>query len=356
MAPSHGVHMGMKVRAITLVTLAALVLGGCWSDEDLLFPRKLDAETVRLRVPGVEFLETRGALTQGLNDVCQGAGRDTISCHTLTVAGFFNTITFKLIEVVNNVMDMRPSKRRTGLRVWGPYYQAEEDRTVRFELRRDSDVGEGGYRYCLHFARGNHSGFNADRDVACGTDASDFVEIFGGTFVPEDPTRPDDVGVSVGTMDLNLTKQREAGLNDRLNPLGHGRFQFTYDTTQQQQTITIGITNVTDDATGLPASAQYTYHRTAAQDGLLSLELHNVDRLDELALLARWDTAGATRVDARGTNFLPVQVTYRGWECTNADLTIVTRQYEWAPERTLPTTGANEALCPTGIPPKPDGW
>jgi hypothetical protein len=353
--PVDRVCLFMRASRVTAaVVLLAVASSGCWSNEDLLFPSNLDAETVHLKIPGVEFLEDRGAaLTQGLNDPC-AVDPNAITCLTRGVAGMFNTITFRLIAMVNWVMQQRPSKTRAGIRVWGPYYEAVKNRTVRFEMRRDDTVGAGGFLFCVHLQGGRHDGLLVDRNVTCGGDADGFVEVFSGNLVPGDPAHPHDLGVSRGVMDLNLSKQRAAGLAD--NPTDQGRFKFTYDTSAGQKAIAINISDVVNNTTGLPSSAEYAYQRRAEGEGTMSLSLHRVDDLDQLDLLARWNTEGATRVDAKGTNFGTTTQTWRAWECSNSNLDFVTRHYEWDPARDLPAGAPSETLCPSALPEKPAGW
>ncbi|MBI5497530.1 MAG: hypothetical protein HY904_21140 [Deltaproteobacteria bacterium] len=338
--------------------MAFLLLAGLtacnWSDEDLLFPRRIPGDAVHLRVPGADYYESlTGQALQGLNACDRGDAKDIISCQARAVAGMLNTVTFQLIGLVNKVMEARPSKTRAGVRVWGPWYDDAEDRTIRFELRRDANVGEGGFRYCAHLARGRKQGPFVDRNVACGRDADGFVEVFSGTFSLED-ARGNDVERSLGTMDLNLSKQQREGLNDRLRPLQKGHFVFTYDTTGGQQTIGIDLSEVVDDDTGLPASARYTYHRDAAGAGLMTLSLEMVGRLSQVDLLARWNAVGALRVDAHGQDGVTVDV--RGWECSDVDGEFVGRHYQWDASRDLPVGNPSEAQCATDLPPTPPGW
>lgn len=343
-------------RATSLMLVVALAGTACgfgnWSDEDFVFERaRPSRELVQLRVPGVDGAADglASALAQGLNDSCaNGAQSEALVCQTRNLAKLFNGVTFALLDLVQAITRNEPTRRAQGLRVWGPWYDASANRTFRFEMRR---VDRADFRYCVHMAAGRKTGFRVDADVKCGRDVAGFVEVLGGTYQP-DP-EADDPRQALGTMDLNLNKQRDAGLNPFDRPREDGRFIFDYDTTGGQQTIRITVKDVTNQDTGLPSNAEYTYHRTASGSGRMDLALVNTDiRLSSLELHARWNDEGAARVDGVGVADGPFGRTYSGWECTNAALTILARHLDWAPELDLPRGNPDEGLCPLGLPPR----
>lgn len=356
MAPPGGVHLGMRgVMVATLFGMLVWAPVGCgnWSNEDFLFANAIPNRTLlALRLPGAEDVGNTvvSGLNQGLNDACAlAAEQDAITCTARGVAQLFNRITFGLLGAVEHISRQQPSKRRVGIRVWGPWFDSGANRTLRFEMRRDRSVGAGGFRYCLHLAAGKRTGLFVDNAVACGKDAAGFVEVFSGTFLPDEENEATGPRVGVGTIRLDLTKQRNAGLADPTNLRSDGVFEFDYDTTGGQQTIGIVLTQVANQDTGLPSDARYTYHRTAEGAGLMKLLVVQVSaELASLALDARWNSDGASRVDATGVG--PQSPTeYHAFECTNAQWEIVTRHYDWAPQRELPTGGADVGLCPIGL-------
>ncbi|MEW5849692.1 MAG: hypothetical protein AB2A00_12820 [Myxococcota bacterium] len=351
MANLHRVYLGM--RAITVpVLLGAVLLGGCgnWSNDDILFKLAApDRNTLRLRVPGAEVFEEQAAnsTAQGLGNPCEGDEADNITCGIRQIAGFFNAFTFGLLGVVDNITSNDPTKREQGLRVWGPHFVQDKNFTARFEMRREEATG--GFSYCLHVAGGNRTGPFADRDVRCGRDASGFIEIFTGDFVPEEGAEPQ-ARKGVGHMVLNLNTQRRTGTAD--DPKAQGKFIFDYDTTGGATVIAITVEDFNDEDTGLPARATYSYRRTDAGDGEIHLRLLKQLRCGEffgcngsdretLDLGARWTAEGASRVDAVGSGG-DLDREYRGWECAQSDLRIVARHYDWEPDKDL----GSESLCP----------
>lgn len=354
--PARGVHIVMKRMLVSLALGAALSACGFgnWSTDDFLFARAVPKkELVELKVPGMDDAESAltGALEQGLNGRCNTTNeRESLTCMTRAVAKLFNGVTFSLIDLVREITAHEPSRRAQGQRVWGPWYDSATNRTFRFEMRRDDGLGTGGFKYCLHGAVGSKTGFRADADVRCGADRAGFVEVLSGTYIPESGTQ--DARQAMGTMDLNLAKQKAAGLNTRDDPRADGRYQFTYDTTHGQRTIHIELAEVTNQDTGLPTRANYTYHQAQDGSGRMDLLLANPEaRLDSLELHARWNSEGAGRVDGVGVReAIFDDVTYVGWECTNASLEIVARKLDWAPERDVPSTGPDPSLCAQDIP------
>jgi hypothetical protein len=344
----------VRAWTLTLVAVATLVAGcGNWSDEDLVFMQVLPRrDAVHLRVPGEDLVRDAvaqglSAVEQGLNGACQG-GAGTLTCHTRQVAAHLNRLTFLLIDIVSAVTSRQPTQRREGVRVWGPFFVKEDGLTHRFEVRRDDAVGPGGFSYCLHSARADRSLPLADRGVACGTDASGFLEVFSGSFMPDPETGR--VHTGVGEMRLDLEKQRAHGLTADRSV--QGVFDFVYDNRDGRQVIGITLDRVTDGASGLPTRATYAYHREADGSGSLHLKLMlqvGCDALEcadspleTLDIRARWTRGGAGRLEVVASGG-DLARSYAGWECSTEALEVVARHYDWDPSQDQ----GNASACPT---------
>ncbi len=148
-----------------VLCLAALAASGCNYDPETRLFRQVvpKPEDVALAPPGAETeaSESGNTVQQGL----ERCDEDTLRCHAENIASGLNALTAGLLAIVDGVVQLPPSQRDDGRRVWGPHFTLEQDATFRFEMVRADD---GTFTWCLHAGRGDLTRAEGTEALDCG--------------------------------------------------------------------------------------------------------------------------------------------------------------------------------------------
>jgi hypothetical protein len=318
------------VRLAPLVlVVAALSACGDLSQEDLLFRAAVPAkDIVALTVPGVpdDGGDDDG---QALSACADG----DLRCTASEIARGFNGLTFTLLDVVDAVVTLPPSRREPGRRVWGPHFDLEKGRSFRFEMVRQplSEGGDGGtYTFCLHDAAGRVSDDEV-ADLDCGSADDVMQNIFSGAFQPSD-VAGDGARLGKGTLRFEAEKVQRVDGGDRFARA----LDFAFDNTADEVHIDVvasGVPVVAD----IERDAGYSFDKDADGAGRFQFEfftdLVSDGRLipapnpEHVTLTARWraDQAGRATGVVDGGDLDAGQVGLVD-QCWDADLTITRLQ------------------------------
>jgi hypothetical protein len=352
-APAHRpLQFAVVARVVLLgvVLLGVVVVGsvGCGdlSQEDLLFRAAIPSkDAVAVVPPGsgddVDDVDDGAAGTgQALTADCPDGD---LRCEAAAIARNFNGLTFGLLDIVDRIASFPPTRRAAGRRVWGPVFDADKDRTFRFEMVRDDDVTFG---FCLHAAAGRHDGNDGDDDddsaaeLGCDVDESGpFLRVLDGAFSP-DSLADASARNGAGTMHLDV---------DALATLGGGdRFArdliFAFDNRDDATSIHVDLQGAR--VNDVDRDAGYDFDRDATGAGSFALVIFKdvVDgalarsRAERVRLLARWQPDGSGRAAGivdEGNTQTPITVAH----CWDAGLSTT---YTQAVDG---TTSGDEATC-----------
>lgn len=293
------------LSGLGMVIAAGLLSVGCGdlSQEDLLFRAGIPTkQAVAVVPPGSEQeVADEGGLaetSQALEERCDG----NLLCESRNISRNFNGLTFFLLDLIDTVTTLQPSKREVGRRVWGPFYDRPKDQTYRFEMTREEGAT---FRFCLHASEGQLRERDAPY-LTCDTaddteEAGGFINVFSGTFSPSgiagDAARQGQGQMHLESAALNRLN-REARFADSLD--------FTFDNTNG--------TNIVIDVNGAGFNAEnrdarYEYVRDDDDSGEMHFELFanmirggglfEDDQLEHVSLDAIWQSDRAGR--AHGT-------------------------------------------------------
>lgn len=350
----------MRATKITYPLLAAAILSmlvtGCgnFSNEDLIFLAALPGrDQVALRIPGNE---DRNNSTQSLSSQSQSltsCNQDNLHCQAVNVSNGINAAVFGLLNLVDAIANVPPTRREPGLRVWGPHYAIESNTTLRFEMRRETVGKIDIFEYCLHAVKGRADTQMAE-DIVCDREVDDsgLVRLMHGSFSPG-AEGSGGARYGAGSLVFDLNAAQDAGV---AKPDDRGRFTVDYDNTEEQTIIELHIREVMgDDGTFLPASADYVYHGQHDGSGDFRFTL-NADfvggfifsDLEQLEIAAQWRADEAGRADATVSGGDLVNTVVSATHCWDAELEGV---YYSDSEEEHPTTGqASDCAFATPLP------
>jgi hypothetical protein len=290
------------IAAAAAVALLATLSSACGdlSQEDLLFRAGVPQKSALAVVPpGIED-EVDDALSsssqalssrrQAVEERCEG----DLLCETRNLARGFNGFTFFLLDIVDTISALPPTRRARGQRVWGPHFDAEKGSSFRFEMNRSDDGAT--FTFCLHAARG-FVGRAPDVDCSVEDDAdSGLQRILLGDFSPSGLVGAQ-ARLGKGSMQLET---------ERLNRLeGEPRFarvvEFIFDNTEGQTNIHIDMLDAAVDDEDRDAA--YDFQRSADGDGTLAFDVFaNLvpgglfgEALERIRLRAAWTAELAGR-------------------------------------------------------------
>lgn len=275
-----------SARSALSVVVLALGVSACGdlSQEDLLFRAAVPPkDAIALRVPGAA--EGAGALSVRRQALCPD---DDLRCTATELAGGFNGLTFVLLDVVDAVVQLPPSQRARGRRVWGPHFDVEKNRSFRFEMVRRDD---GFFDFCLHSAAGRVSEREVG-DIDCGSDDDVMANIFSGSFQPSDVVG-DGARQGLGTMRFEAEKVRRVDGGDRFADV----LDFAFDNRDGRVDIDIHAEGVPTGRADVDTTADYSFARGVDGGGefrfqvfanLVSEGLIPQQNLEHVDLKARW--------------------------------------------------------------------
>jgi hypothetical protein len=181
---------------LVLTLLAGLSGAGCGdlSEEDLIFkfgvPQKRQLE---LQPAGeVSTAETSSSSTsQALGGPAECTTSDCcpkgdLRCQTRVTSRGVNAMTFGLLDLIDRISNLPPTTRKTGVRIWGPYFDIFTNTTARFEISRDA--GGKSFSFCVHRVHGRIVRSEA-KDITCDTDVdadTGLTKVLFGDFTPGD--------------------------------------------------------------------------------------------------------------------------------------------------------------------------
>ncbi len=278
-----------RLSPLSTALLAGLIVAGVsacgdLSQEDLVFRAAVPPkDAVALRVPGAG--EGGAALTAQRQALCAD---DDLRCTATELATGFNGLTFVLLDVVDAVVQLPPSLREPGHRVWGPHFDIEKNRSFRFEMTREDDAT---YSFCLHSAAGRVRDGEA-ADVDCDSEDGAMLNIFSGVFQPSD-VAGDGARQGVGSMRFEAEKVRRVDGGDRFADV----LEFDFDNTDDEIDIGIVADGVPTGTDGVDTRARYSFHRGVDGSGdfrfevfanLVSEGLIPQLKLEHVDLKAKW--------------------------------------------------------------------
>jgi hypothetical protein len=310
----------------TLILLpCALAACGDLSQEDLLFrsaiPAKEDIEVVPAGAES-QAQVTNGTRAQALEEECAPVD---VRCTAKNVSTGLNAITFFLLDLVDTVVQHPPTTRERGRRVWGPFFDAANGHSARFEMRRQAD-GRA-YELCLHTVEGRIGEGSAD-DMTCETDAdedSGLTVVLKGTLSPGalDGAR---ARSGAGTMVFETGR-----LGGGLAAIGR-TMSIDFDNGDERIDIQVTVTGQREE--GGVADREpltYTFARAADGGGEFGFAVfanfnqpdENLPRSERLDMVALWraDQAGRGLARVTGGDLSPNQVLID--QCWDADGTQV---------------------------------
>jgi hypothetical protein len=326
------------LRVLVLGVVGAVAVGcGDLSQDDLLFRAAIPSkDAVAVVPPGSsdDVDDGAGGTGQALTAECPAGD---LRCDAAAIARNFNGLTFGLLDVVDRIASSPPTRRASDRRVWGPVFDADKDRTFRFEMVRDDDVT---FAFCLHAADGRHDRDDAADDLGCDVDESGaFLRVLDGAFSPENLVEAS-ARNGAGTMHLDV---------DALATLGGGdRFArdliFAFDNRDDATSIHVDLQGAR--VNDVDRDAGYDFDRDATGAGSFALVIFKdvVDgalarsRAERVRLLARWQPDGggrATGIVDEGNAQVPITVS----QCWDAALSTT---YTQAVDG---TTSGVEAAC-----------
>lgn len=314
-----------------IAPFVVVALAGCgnFSQEDLLFLSALPTRaSLALEPPGVDAAAGGGAagqVQQGLQ-ACDGVGREHLRCRAQDMATAVNGLTFFLLDLVDAIAQHPPTQRLPRKRLWGPFYVADGDQTVRFEMTRDG----GSFTYCLHVRPGALVD-DADTGLACDVAENEggYVRLLWGTFRAG---VDDERGARTGEGEMFLASRhlpRDDGFLDDVDEV-----QFAYDNTDGVQIV------VDFDMTADVVPPHFEYAR--GTDGAGRFEFDVVANLEDsetaapehLVIVAQWLDDRSGRAEAQVTDGdVPAGQTFSAVECWSADLDRVYGKLEFGDEQ-----------------------
>src|SRR3954463_4672732 len=141
--PAPGVSNVMMRTSTTLTVplllATALVAGlgaacGDLSQEDLLFKAALPSKHELELQPAGDVStadDGTGTAAQALDTPCADGD---LRCNAHGAAKGFNGVTFALLDLIDRIVNLPPTTRAHGRRVWGPAFLDDSQQTVRFEM------------------------------------------------------------------------------------------------------------------------------------------------------------------------------------------------------------------------------
>lgn len=136
-----GATMGIRSCAVTLAL--ALLLGGCtWSNADIEFLYALPTRSdLGARAP-----DGSGTSEQGLavrQDALSAGAPSAMFHRTVSAARSFNSMLFAILDVLERVKQLPPTRREANRRIWGPIEDRQNpDRQVRLVIERHRQTDE----------------------------------------------------------------------------------------------------------------------------------------------------------------------------------------------------------------------
>lgn len=336
---------------LLLLPLVAASLAGCNYDPETRLFRQVapKPDDVVLSPPGAST-DGRGgatsgnALTQAL-EVCED---DSLRCHAQNIATALNTVTVGLLTLVDNVVQLPPTTREPGRRVWGPHFAVEHGATFRFEMTRGDD---GLYAWCVHAGAGDLTGADGMDEIDCASDdaGNGMLRALSGFLAPG-AVEGEAARSGNGEMVLEGRALREVDAEAEQV----GAVTFLYDNTSGRD-VTILFDEAPDGGGGRLFGTAVTYDYTSEPDGSGAFYFAaraNVvggggtfgfdPELEDLVIRSRWRADGAGRADGTiSGGDLAADESYDAIQCwdTNLTTTYLENTYEGT------TTGVMESDC-----------
>jgi hypothetical protein len=251
----------MRRTALSLlaISLGTAALTACNYDPETRLFRQVvpKPEDVALAPPGAEVEDSSGGNT--VEQALESCEEDSLRCHAQNIAGGLNGLTVGLLTVVDNVVQLPPSHREAGRRVWGPHFTVEKNGTFRFEMVRNDD---GTFDWCLHAGRGNLTLAGGMRELDCDVEEADngMILVLSGELTPGAVAGE---AARSGSGSMLLEGPRFRDLDENADDVGV--ITFTYDNTSGRD-ITVFV-DESDGARGDLFGAGVEYVYTSELDG-----------------------------------------------------------------------------------------
>lgn len=289
----------LPALAAALLAGAAMVGCGNLSEDDLFFfaglPQKKQLE---MRPAGEPSMVEEGSTAeQALDTPCTD---DDLRCHARDVARTLNTVSFFLIDLIDEVLKHPPTHRERNRRVWGPIFDADKQTTFRVEMVRVDDPSSelGTFRFCAHGATGRVPERLTD-NVSCDVDLdeeSGLALLLSGQFTPGE-LEGARARSGVGSLALELS---------RVEPLkGAGRrLTVDFDNDDARTELHLAVTGALLAGTNIERDqVDYDFTREADGSGALSFDAAadlapEQPGVENLVIGARWDVEQAGRAEA----------------------------------------------------------
>jgi hypothetical protein len=128
----------MRIRNCALTLLLGLAAGGCnWSNQDIEFLYALPTSDAL----GARSPDQAGSTQQGLGQQSAGlsvAEPSAMFQRTVGAARSFNSMLFAILDALERVRQLPPTRREANRRIWGPIADRQDpDREVRLVIERN---------------------------------------------------------------------------------------------------------------------------------------------------------------------------------------------------------------------------
>lgn len=289
----------LPALAAALVAGVAMVGCGNLSEDDLFFfaglPQKKQLEMRPAGEPSA--IEEGSTAEQALDTPCADGD---LRCHARDVARELNTVSFFLIDLIDEVLKQPPTHRERDRRVWGPFFDEAKRATYRVEMVRVDDPSSelGTFRLCAHGATGRVPARLTDQ-VSCDVDldeASGMALLLSGQFTPGD-LEGARARSGVGSLALELSRV------DALQARG-SRLTIDFDNDDERTELHLAVAGALLAGTNIERErVDYDFIREADGSGALSFDAFanlapEQPGVENLVIGARWDTEQAGRAEA----------------------------------------------------------